>query len=119
MGLMSAQRARNHPERSALSRSVGHELIVSVDIISMPLVKDDQILICSDGLHGVLEEEELPKLMREGDAIAICHRLIGAANDRGTGDNLTAAVLRMLGATPHAETSARAGWFRRLFSRRH
>jgi len=119
MGLMSAQRARNHPERSALSRSIGHELIVSVDVISMPLVRDDQILICSDGLHGVLDDRELAELMREGDAAATCHRLIGAANEKGTGDNLTAAVLQMIGATPHAERRARGGWLRRLFARSH
>jgi serine/threonine protein phosphatase PrpC len=47
MGLMTAARARNHPERSMLSRSIGHELIVSVGRFSMPLIKGDRVLVCS------------------------------------------------------------------------
>lgn len=66
MGLMSAARARNHPERSMLSRSLGHELIVSVGRFSMPLMTGDRLLMCSDGLHNVLEERELELLLRWG-----------------------------------------------------
>src|ERR1700730_5278218 len=99
MGLMSAARARNHPERSMLSRSLGHELIVSVGRFSMPLMMGDRLLMCSDGLHNVLEERELELLLRSGDAAAACKALIDAANARGSADNLTAAVFVMNGAT--------------------
>jgi PPM family protein phosphatase len=111
MGLMSAARARNHPERSALSRCVGRELIVSVDRISMPLVQGDHLLLCSDGLYNVLEDRELESLVRKGEAASACRTLIAEANGRGTADNLTAAVFRMNGATPFAES---AGWRARL-----
>ena len=57
MGLMSEERARNHPERSALSRCIGRELIVSVDRITMPLEGRRADLLCSDGLHGMLEDQ--------------------------------------------------------------
>ncbi len=119
MGLMSAARARGHPERSVLSRSVGHELIVAVDRISMPLVQGDHLLLCSDGLYNVLEERELARLVREGDsAEAACRALIDAANALGTADNLTAAVFRMNGATPFAENSGGwRAWLGRLFRR--
>ena len=121
MGLMSAARARNHPERSTLNRSLGHELIVSVDRLSMPLVQNDRLLLCSDGLYNVLEEHELEHLLRLDEAAAACKALIEAANARGTADNLTAAVFMMNGATPFAETGGGARWrewLRRLFSRR-
>lgn len=121
MGLMSPARARNHPERSALSRSLGHELIVSVDRFSMPLVQDDRVLLCSDGLYNVLEDRELEHLLQPGDAAATCKALIEAANARGSADNLTAAVFIMRGATPFAEGGADTGWrarLRRLFGRR-
>ncbi len=114
MGLMSAARARSHPERSALNRSVGHELIVAVDRIAMPLVQGDHLLLCSDGLYNVLEERELARLVREGDRAAeACRVLIDAANARGTADNLTAAVFRMNGTTPFAEGGG-GGWRARL-----
>jgi PPM family protein phosphatase len=120
MGLMSAARARNHPERSALNRSLGHDLIVSVDRISIALLQGDRVLVCSDGLYNVLEEHELEHLLRLDEAAAACKALIEAANARGTADNLTAAVFMMNGATPFAETGGGARWrewLRRLFSR--
>jgi PPM family protein phosphatase len=120
MGLMSAARARNHPERSMLSRSLGHELIVSVGRFSMPLMTGDRLLMCSDGLHNVLEERELELLLRSGDAAGACKALIDAANARGSADNLTAAVFVMNGATPFAATvGARwREWLGRVFDRR-
>jgi PPM family protein phosphatase len=121
MGLMSAARARNHPERSVLNRSLGHELIVSVDRISIALLQGDRVLVCSDGLYNVLEEHELEHLLRFDEAAAACKALIEAANARGTADNLTAAVFMMNGATPFVETGGGARWrewLRRLFSRR-
>ncbi|MGA8570479.1 MAG: protein phosphatase 2C domain-containing protein [Candidatus Binataceae bacterium] len=122
MGLMSAARARNHPERSMLSRSLGHELIVSVGQFSMPLVKGDRLLICSDGLYNVLEEREFERLLRSGDAAAACKALIEAANARGSADNLTAAVFMMNGATPFAGIGGGGArwreWLGRLFARR-
>jgi PPM family protein phosphatase len=121
MGLMSAARARNHPERSMLNRSLGKDLIVSVDRLSMPLVQGDRVLLCSDGLYNVLEERELEHLLHSGDAETACKGLIGSANARGSGDNLTAAVFVMNGATPFAEGGSGTGWrgwVGRLFGRR-
>jgi PPM family protein phosphatase len=102
MGLLSASQARDHPERSALNRCLGHELIVSVDRISMALQQGDRLILCSDGLYSVLEEKELERLTRDVAAEAACRALIDAANARGTADNLTAAVFAMTGATPDA-----------------
>jgi protein phosphatase len=92
MGLMSAAKARHHPERSALSRCLGHELIVAIDRITLPLQQNDQLLVCTDGLHSVLEDDELGKITRGLDGAAACRHLIDAANQRGTADNLTVAI---------------------------
>ena len=121
MGLMTAARARNHADRSMLNRSLGHELIVSVDRLSMPLVQHDRLLLCSDGLYNVLEDRELEHLLQPGDAAATCKALIAAANGRGTPDNLTAAVFIMRGATPFSESDTGTGlrgWLSRLFAKR-
>jgi PPM family protein phosphatase len=94
MGLLSPAKARNHPDRSALTRCLGHELIVSVDQIRMPLEQNDQLIIGSDGFYTVFDEEEFDRLIRGLDAAAACRRLIDLANERGTADNLTVAVFR-------------------------
>jgi protein phosphatase len=114
MGLMSKADARNHPERSALSRSLGRDLIVSLDRISLRLARGDRLILCSDGLYGVLEDHELESMTHDGDAAAACARLVETANARGTVDNLTAAVFRML-SEPAPDTRAGGdGLFARL-----
>ncbi len=98
IGLLSPQQARVHPERSALSRCLGRELIASVDLITLGLEQGDRVILCSDGLHGVLEDRELEHRTRDLDAARACRALIDIANQRGTADNLTAAVFLMTGA---------------------
>ncbi len=119
MGVLSAEKARFHPDRSVLTRSVGRELIVNRDRLSQALQRGDVLIACSDGLHNVLGDDELGELAaRASDAAAACRALIEAANERGTGDNLTAAVLRVLGEVP--APAARPGLamrLRRLFRR--
>ena len=112
MGMMSAARAKNHPERSMLLRSLGHELIVSVDRIAMPLLERDRLILCSDGLYNVLDDEELESLTRGVDAETGSRKLIDTANQRGTADNLTCAVFRMTSPTGHTATSG--GWRDRI-----
>jgi serine/threonine protein phosphatase PrpC len=119
MGLMSATRARNHPERSALSRCLGHELIVAVDRITMPLEQHDQLMVCTDGLYSVIEDHEFDGVIRGVDAQTACRRLVELANRRGTADNLTVAVFSQKAAIDPPAT--RNGWRGRvaeLFRRR-
>ncbi len=112
MGVMSTEGAKNHPERGMLLRSLGHELIASVDRISMPLLERDRLILCSDGLYHVIESHELEALTRDCDAEVGCRRLIDTANERGTADNLTCAVFKMTAPTSHIPSSG--GWRDRL-----
>jgi len=112
MGLMSAARAKDHPERGMLLRSLGHELIASVDRISMPLLERDRLILCSDGLYNVLDPAYLEALTRDCDAATGCRKLVEAANQRGTADNLTCAIFKMTAPTGHAATTG--GWRDRL-----
>ncbi len=111
MGLMSEARARTHPDRSTLLRSVGRDLIVSVDRITMALERDDALVLCSDGLHSVLNDSEIARMVRGTTAAQVCRALVDAANRRGTADNLTVAVFRMLSDRSEAPAP---GWRERL-----
>jgi PPM family protein phosphatase len=118
MGILSAEEARNHPDRSKILRSVGRDLIVSVDRISIPLIEGDRIILCSDGLHGVIEDHELERATRDLDPETACRRMIEEANSRGTADNLTCAIFRMNAETGHVPTNGGflervRGWFSR------
>jgi serine/threonine protein phosphatase PrpC len=112
MGLISAERARNHPDRSALSRAIGHDLIPSIDRITTPLQQHDRLILCSDGLWSVIPDAEIERLAREGDAETACRRLIDSANARGTPDNLTAAVFILLVESPNG--TVQRGWRERI-----
>src|SRR5271169_6555530 len=95
-----ASKERALADRSALTRSVGRELIVSRDRISRQLVQGDVLLLCSDGLYNVLADAEMQRIVADRDAPAACRALIEEANGRGTPDNVTAAVVRMTGPAP-------------------
>ena len=118
LGLLSAEEARRHPDRSTLTRNVGRELIVSIDTLTMPLATDDLLIVCSDGLYNTLEDPELEEVVRGKDAAGACRALIDAANARGTYDNVTAAVVRMTGPTPGRDRppSGLVGKLRRMFA---
>jgi PPM family protein phosphatase len=94
-GIMSKERARNHPDKSVLTRCVGRELIVSRDRTGRPVQQGDVLLACSDGLHGVLDDSIMASLLEGRDAAAACRALIDRANEVGTPDNLSAVVLRV------------------------
>ena len=96
MGLLSARAAQEHPERSILTRSLGRELIAALDRISLPLVRGDLLLVCTDGLYNVLADDELREAASGKDVAAACASLLELANARGTYDNLTAGVVHAI-----------------------
>ncbi len=117
-GLMSKDRARTHADRCTLVRSVGRELIVSRDRITKRLLEGDALILCSDGLYNVLEDEEMARLVADRDCATACRDLIAAANGRGTYDNATAAVVRLVGPTPGGDRPAgMVATLRRLLGR--
>jgi PPM family protein phosphatase len=100
LGILSKARARNHPARSTLTRSLGRELIARVDQFTAPIEADDLLLVCCDGIHGVLDDNELLGACLAPSAELACEALLAAAHERGSPDNVTAAVARVSGAVP-------------------
>jgi protein phosphatase len=117
IGLLAKAEAKNHPDRGTLTRSVGPDLIVAVDRITTPLLEGDVVIACTDGLYTTLEDEHLSSYTKDREARDACRALIEAANERGTEDNLTVSVVRIIGPTPAGNLPP--GWrarFRKLFS---
>ena len=111
LGLMSAKSARSHPKRSVLTRSLGRELIVAVDRIAFPIMGGDVLVVCSDGLYNVLDDDQILAEVATKDPASACAALVERSNARGTPDNLTVAVVQVPGDLPvnHA-----VGWRSRL-----
>ena len=83
-----------------LTRSLGRELIVAVDLFEIELVQGDVVILCTDGLPRVFEDLEIAELVKGLDAASACRKLIDEANAIGTLDNVSAAVVRVIGKTP-------------------
>lgn len=92
LGLITPEEAENAPGKNVITRAVGHQDFVEVDVIDIEVKPGDRFMLCSDGLHGYLEEAELDNLLA-GDAAEVAQRLINTANQRGGRDNITVVVV--------------------------
>lgn len=105
-GLLAPAEARTHPRRGILTRCLGHELIVAVDVLTLDLRPGDVLLQCSDGLHGLLGERELAEILAAHDPEAACRALIRRGREEGGTGNLSAQVA----AVHRCPTPARSWW---------
>ncbi|HET7558943.1 MAG TPA: Stp1/IreP family PP2C-type Ser/Thr phosphatase [Limnochordia bacterium] len=99
-GQLTAGEARLHPHRNMLTRALGNQPEIAVDTGSHPLKPGDALILCTDGLTGLLSDGEIAETAdRAPSAQAAAERLVEAANARGGPDNITAVVVRLGGAT--------------------
>jgi serine/threonine protein phosphatase PrpC len=93
-GEITTQEAGVHPHRNVLTRSVGTEPEVDVDEKDIPLIDGDRLLLCSDGLTGMVTEPQIQAILETTpDPQEAAGRLIKAANRAGGIDNITVVVL--------------------------
>ncbi len=87
---------RNHPMRHVLTMAIGADSSLLVNYYSVPFPAGAQLLLSSDGLHGVLEPDDIEKILRSSsDSLEQkCHRLIEASLRAGGPDNITAVLIR-------------------------
>ena len=94
-GLITPDQARSSPHRNVITRALGYQSEVSVDLFRWPLQVGDIVLLCSDGLHGLVTDEEIAKIVLAHASDEAIDRLIGLANERGGSDNITVAIARV------------------------
>jgi PPM family protein phosphatase len=94
-GRLTADEAAVHPHRSILSRALGTEPTVRIDEFAVDLRGGDALLLCSDGLCGVVPADTLRRHLARPDPDDAARRLIQEARKLGGPDNITAVVLRL------------------------
>jgi serine/threonine protein phosphatase PrpC len=96
-GRLTPQQAAIHPERSILTRAVGLDPRVPVDLPDpLELRSGDQLLLCSDGLTEAVDDGRITALLSAApDGQTACRSLIDAANDAGGPDNITVVLVRV------------------------
>jgi serine/threonine protein phosphatase PrpC len=98
-GRMTAQQAANHPSRNVISRALGAEPSVEVDMKTFEVDDGTLFLLCSDGITRHIPDEELSTLLRTTpDLEQLCGEMKRLCYERGAEDNLTAVLVRVGGA---------------------
>ena len=92
-GLIEKDEIPKSPMRHYLSRSVGSDPEVPVDLLSMPVQANDVFVLCSDGLVNVVREEEIRDAILDNFLRDAPRILVDLANQRGGPDNITVVVL--------------------------
>ena len=111
-GRLTEEQAAVHPQRSIITRALGVEPDVEVDVYPVPLLAGDRLLICSDGLSTMLRPEDISGLLRrESDPTRAANLLVDAANAAGGEDNITTIVVDVEddGADPFAPAAPSVG----------
>ena len=93
-GELSPEEAKSYPGKNLITRAVGTEATVLCDISHLDLAKGDYILLCSDGLSNMLDDQEILFEVVHGDnKVACCQRLLDIAKNRGAPDNVTSVLI--------------------------
>ena len=93
-GRITPEQAEHHPQRSILTRALGVDDELAPDPLTLDIHEGDRILLCTDGLTGMLGEDEIRQVLEnEPDAQRAADALVGAANRAGGDDNITVIVV--------------------------
>ncbi len=117
LGIISEDEAVVSPQRNVVTRAVGMEPTVAVDVQDEAVREGDTLLLCSDGLSDMVDEPIiLEAVIQAGDDLdAACEALVELANAQGGKDNITAVLVRF----SDVEGEARPGFWRRLLGAGH
>jgi len=93
-GRLQPEEAERHPQRSIITRALGVDDQVEVDVLTIPIQEGDRVLMCSDGLSSMIDASTMHRVLADNDdPQTAVDRLVDAANDAGGEDNITAVVL--------------------------
>lgn len=106
-GAISAAEARTSRFKNIITRSVGFERTVAVDLMGIELQAEDRFVVCCDGLSNLVEDGEILAVAEAAPLAEAAERLVALANERGGDDNITVVVARV--DPPPGDRAAPAG----------
>lgn len=102
-GQITEVEARTHEQRNVIYRTMGDKAKVEVETAAFPVQPGDRLLLCSDGLSGMVPDDKLLSIIRAAPSLqAACEALIKAANAAGGTDNISAILVEITPAGPLA-----------------
>lgn len=94
-GLLTEDQARTHAQRNVITRCLGTQAEVDIDVFQEELKEGDSLVLCSDGLSGLVSDEELHRIVDQFVPQESVYHLVERANENGGPDNITAIVVRV------------------------
>jgi protein phosphatase len=95
---LSADEAANFPHRNVLIRALGQGETLEADIFTVPFPQPGHLLLCSDGLWGVVAEQDISRATIESASLhRACQNLVEAANMAGGPDNISVILVQLIG----------------------
>ncbi len=94
-GLLTEDQARTHAQRNVITRCLGTQAEVDVDVFHEELNEGDSLVLCTDGLSGLVSDEELLRIVDQFVPQESVYHLVERANENGGPDNITAIVARV------------------------
>jgi serine/threonine protein phosphatase PrpC len=101
-GLMTEEQARASNVRNIITRALGHTADVEVDLFTWPLRPGDTVILSSDGMHGLIGDDEIAEVAGMLTLEEAAQRLVDTANERGGTDNITVVIARVDELDPNA-----------------
>ena len=96
MGNITKEEAATHPKRNVITRAIGIKNTVEADTVIRPLQKNDIIVLCTDGLSGMLKDEEMAKILnKRTDLEKKAELLVEEANKKGGFDNISLVLVQI------------------------
>ncbi len=96
MGQLTAAEASEHPQRNVLYRALGQGEPLEAEVATYTLPKSGYLMLCSDGLWGVVQADEIRRIINAGPTPAeICQNLVAAANQAGGPDNISVILVQL------------------------
>ena len=109
-GFLTEEAARTHPLKNVVTRALGGGTHVAVDLIEIPVGAGDRFLLCSDGLTGMVSDEEITNALSSPRTLEqIVRGLVDLANERGGVDNITAIMVEVRSADAPAPSGGPSG----------
>lgn len=97
-GVITEEEAESHPRRNEILRSLGVESEVEPTLAQIDLLPGDQLLLCSDGLSGVLSDDEISAVLQRAAPAQAVRTLVDSVNARGAPDNVTVMIAALPGS---------------------
>jgi len=94
-GILTEDQARTHAQRNVITRCLGTQADVEIDVFAEPLQEGDSLVLCTDGLSGLVNDEDLQKIVDQFVPQESVYHLVERANENGGPDNITAIVVHV------------------------